>query len=56
MMYLIQGFKLFFNSGELGNKVYWGNKLWLKAIPDLEWGMSCSTMCSDVVGEFGEGE
>ena len=55
-MYLVQGFKSVFNYRESGGEVYRRNELWLEAIPDLEWGSSCSAVCSDVVGKFGEWE
>ena len=45
-----------FDGGESGSKVYGGNELWLKAVSDLEWGLFCSAICSDVVGKFGKWE
>ena len=54
--YLVQGFKTFFDSRNVCGEIDRGNEFWLEPVPDLERGFPCGTMCSDVVGEFGEWE
>jgi len=51
----IKGFEMVFYCRKMGGKIDRRNEFWLKAIPNLEWGLAGCAMCSDIMSKLHKG-